>query len=238
MLAFVALGSAALSAVTGVAGGILLLSVLLLTVEPEAVVPIHAAVQLVANGSRLLIFRRSVDSRLVLLYAATSTLGAIAAIPVVSALSPALLRVAIAAAILASVFAPKPKQAMSSRAFSFLGFTTGFLGLLVGSTGPLLTAGLLARGVVKEAHIGTKAACQSVAHAVKLVLFSATLGFDFAGQGALIGLLGVMVVVGTHLGRRVLGRLSEARFRQVTRVLLVLVALKTLIEVGWGHWSG
>ena len=52
--------SAGVSAVLGMAGGILLLAVMLLFLEPAVAIPIHALVQLTSNSSRTLIHVRSV----------------------------------------------------------------------------------------------------------------------------------------------------------------------------------
>ena len=58
LLVLVAVATSALSAVVGMAGGITLLAIMLLYMEPLVAIPLHAVVQLVSNGSRSLIHRR------------------------------------------------------------------------------------------------------------------------------------------------------------------------------------
>jgi len=55
-----ALATSVLSAVVGMAGGIVLLSVMLLFLDPLVAIPLHGAIQLVSNSSRSLIQREHV----------------------------------------------------------------------------------------------------------------------------------------------------------------------------------
>jgi uncharacterized membrane protein YfcA len=231
-LLVVAVLSAAISAITGVAGGIVLLSVLLFALDPRAVVPVHGAVQLVANSSRLVVFWRHVQWGVVARFAAMVVPGAIAGASLVALLSPRVMQIAIACAILLSLAAPRSKtQAPPSRRRWFypLGFLCGGLGMIVGSTGPIVTQALLWSGVLKEAHIATKAACQALANIIKLTLYGTTLGFAFGEHAPVIALLSVGVVLGTFIGKRVLRQVSDRTFVLATRVLLVLVAVKSLV---------
>ena len=61
VLACVALATSALTAVVGLGGGIILLSVMLLFYEPLIAIPLHGAVQLVSNASRTAVQRKHVQ---------------------------------------------------------------------------------------------------------------------------------------------------------------------------------
>ena len=52
VLTATAIATAILSAIVGMAGGIVLLTVMLLFFEPIVAIPLHGLVQLVSNGSR------------------------------------------------------------------------------------------------------------------------------------------------------------------------------------------
>ena len=56
-----ALFGSAITAIAGLGGGILLLSVLLQFLDPLEAIPVHAVIQLASNSSRGLILRRDVD---------------------------------------------------------------------------------------------------------------------------------------------------------------------------------
>ena len=57
-LTFVGFATSILSAVVGMAGGITLLSVMLLFYDPLVAIPLHGVVQLISNSSRAVIQRR------------------------------------------------------------------------------------------------------------------------------------------------------------------------------------
>ena len=61
ILCLVGLLTSMLSAVVGMAGGITLLSVMLLFFDPLVAIPIHGVVQLVSNSSRTFVQRKHVD---------------------------------------------------------------------------------------------------------------------------------------------------------------------------------
>ena len=61
IVALAALLGSAITAIAGLGGGILLLSVLLQFLDPLEAIPVHAVIQLASNSSRALILRRDVD---------------------------------------------------------------------------------------------------------------------------------------------------------------------------------
>lgn len=104
-VALLALGSATLSAVTGI-GGVVLLSGLLLAVPATAVVPLHGAVQIAAGGSRVIGFRKYIrwDVALpVMVGLIPGSLLGIGAVAWLAAISPSVLKALIAITILLSL---------------------------------------------------------------------------------------------------------------------------------------
>jgi len=234
-LVCVAVLSAVISAITGVAGGVILLSAFLVTLPPLAVVPVHGAVQLIANASRLMAFWSHIRWPVVLRFALMSLPGAALGATLVASLSPRALQIAIAIAVLWTLVSnrrqPMEVSAGRLRWFYPLGLLCGVLGMVVGSTGPVITQALLWAGVVKEEHVATKAACQALGNIIKIVFYGTTLGFAFGDHGLLIAIMGAGSIVGTYLGRQLLRRVSETGFVTATRVLLAAVAIKILVGV-------
>jgi uncharacterized membrane protein YfcA len=248
-LAALALAASALSAVTGVAGGVILLSGLLVVVPTTAVVPLHGAVQLSACGARIASFRRhirwDVAARFVAGLIPGSFLGLLLVAWLVT-ISPSVLKALIATAILLSLLAPKKRKkngeseaptghepAVDARRhgvlFVTMGAIVGALGILVGSTGPIVTQTLLSTGVVKEEHVATKSAIQGFAHFLKLPLFGLALSFDYGEYALPLALMIAAVVCGTFIGKRLLAKLSTDRFVFLARALLFLVAVQILV---------
>lgn len=240
VLALAALAASMLSAVTGVAGGVLLLSGLLLVVPAAAVVPLHGTVQTAACITRVAAFRADVRwdivRRFVIGVVPGSLLGA-AVVVLLVRIDSSLIKLAIAAAILLSLFAKKLKiepRTRSLRFFYAVGVGVGFFGILAGSTGPIVTQALLVFDVKKEAHVATKSVVQMVGHGLKLPLFGLAVGFDFGAWLVPLAAMCVAVVIGTLLGKRLLGRLSPERFVTVARVLLALVVLQVVVTEVYG----
>ncbi len=244
ILALVAMVAAAISAATGVAGGLVLLAALAVLMPAAAVVPLHGAVQLMAGTTRAWMFRRHVDRRFVRDFAIGlvpgSALGA-GLVWWVRGFDPAWLRIVLGIAILLSLIPRRPRPDAASTGgrasplhVPLFGLLCGALGMLVGSTGPLVSRGLLAHGLLKERHVGTKAWAQSLAHLLKIPLFGLALDFDFGDYGILIVVLGAAVILGTFAGRRLLAGVSDERFGRITRVLLAVLAVHLLVRELWG----
>ncbi len=124
---------------------------------------------------------------------------------------------------------PRPPR-LSPHAFVAVGAASGLGSALVGSVGPLTAPFFLARGLVKEAYIGTEAASAVIMHAAKLVAY---------GIGALLSLrvvvLGLLLapatMLGTWVGRHVVRRISERAFVLVVEVGLLVSAVLLLVGV-------
>lgn len=237
LLGLLGLLSAMISALTGVGGGVLLLSGLLLLVPAAAVVPLHGAVQFVAGSSRVVLFARHINWALARPFLVGlipgSAIGAGVAFVIVG-LEPGLLKVLIATAILASLL-PRSKpegraswQPHRGKIMAVTGLGCGTIGMLIGSTGPIVSQVLLTLGVTGEEHVGTKSAVQSIAHLLKLPLFGLALSFDYGAYLAPLVAMAAMALVGTWLGKRLLALVSEQRFVRLARALLALVALKII----------
>ncbi len=246
-LVALALAAAALSAVTGVAGGVILLSGLLVVVPSTAVVPLHGAVQLSACGARIASFRKDIRWDVAWRFLAGLVPGSflgLALVAWIASISPGMLKALIATAILLSLLAPAKKKRAANETgstqddgrrkshtllYAGMGSLVGALGILVGSTGPIVTQTLLGTGVLKEEHVATKSAIQGVSHFLKIPLFGLALSFDYGAYALPLALMMVAVVIGTVLGKRLLSKLSSDRFVFLARALLFLVALQILV---------
>jgi uncharacterized membrane protein YfcA len=92
-------------------------------------------------------------------------------------------------------------------------------------------------GLPRQALVGTKAACQSLGHVAKLIVFGVA-GFAYLAYLPLLALLSAMVVVGTWVGSRILDRVSERAFLVAYRAVLTLIALRLVLGEGWRMVGG
>lgn len=234
-----ALATSTLTAVVGFGGGIVLLALLLLVVDPVVAIPLHAAIQVASNGSRTVIRRHDVDwgivarSSLLLLPAGALT------IPLARSAPEGALQVAIAVTVLVATWVPERTTlevpAPSRAGWIGVGAVIGALNPLVGATGPLTAPLFKAASATRQRFVGTFAGTQVAGHLAKLVLFGAA-GLAPSGHLPAIAAGIVAVIVGTEIGSRLLDRMSDQRFRSlylwaVTAVAVHLV-VDGLVEVG------
>lgn len=232
-LAALAVVSSAVSAVVGVAGGVLLLSGMLLVLDSATAVPIHGVIQLASNSTRLLVYLRHVRWPIAIWFGVAAGPGAALGATVVRAVPQAWLTLVIGVFILVATHAPVPERPRGGdvrRAYIFapVGFAAGFLGMLIGATGPFIAPFFLRENVLKEELVATKAFCQAVVHLWKLPAFW-VIGFSFEAHAGTLALMVAMVVVGTFLGSRLLDRLSERAFLLLMKGALTVVALKLVL---------
>jgi len=237
LLVAVAFATSILSAVVGMAGGITLLSVMLLYLEPLVAIPLHGVVQLVSNGTRAWVQRIHVDRAIALRYGVLLLPMGFAGLLLARRLPPEVARLVIGLFVLVATWAPgalllgtHPEAVDRDRRFLVLGGVVGFLNTTVGATGPLIAPFFLNLGLSRQALVGTKAACQLLGHLAKLVVFG-VVGFAFAAWWGPLLLLCAAVVVGTAVGSRILEHVSERAFVRLCQVVLTAVALRLVASV-------
>ncbi|MFQ5699953.1 MAG: sulfite exporter TauE/SafE family protein [Myxococcota bacterium] len=238
VLAAVALATSTLSAIAGMAGGIVLLGVMLLYFEPLDAIPLHGVVQLVSNASRVFLQRRHVAWPLVWRYAIPLLPAGGAGLGLARELPAAALRAAIGGFVLLATWADRwlllgshPERIRPERRFWLLGTVLGALNVTVGATGPLMAPFFLDLPLGRQGIVGTKAACQACGHLAKIALFGWA-GFAFASHLALLAAMTGAGVVGTWLGTRILERMNERLFRWLFRGVLTVIALRLLWNAG------
>lgn len=219
------------SGVMGMAGGMLLLAVMLLRLDPNVAIPVHGIVQLVSNASRAWFLRRHVDLPSVwrfvwpLLPAGALGIWLLAYVP------PSGSRIAIGAFVLASTWLKSffviGQGQSARRALPVGGALVGFFSTLVGATGPLLGPFVLALELGSQGTIATLAACQIFQHASKVLLFGLR-GFDLTVYVPPGALLCACAVLGSAIGTRLLDHLPEKAFKLLVRVTLSALALQQL----------
>jgi uncharacterized membrane protein YfcA len=223
LLAFlgaVSLVTSFISGVLGMAGGMILMGVLLVVLPVAAAMTLHGITQFASNGWRALMLRDAIRWRIFGGYA----VGAAVAVAVFM-----LMRVVLdkPSAFIALGLTPFIALALPERlhlnverrghAFACGVVCTG-LSLTAGVAGPVLDTFFVRSKMSRHAVIATKAATQSLTHAIKVAYFGSlvagTPGVDVDMVAA--ALMVVLAFVGTTISRRVLERMTDASFRTWT----------------------
>ncbi len=223
--------SSTLTAVLGVGGGILLISLMPGLLPVAAVVPVHGVVQLASNLTRTAFGARHARWRLVAAYAGGAVLGAAAGSRVVVTVPPAVLPVILGLFILLVTWVPRRRLALRwPGKFTAVGAVQTFVSLFVGAAGPLITPVLLREGLTRDRIVVTHGAMMSVLHALKIVTFG-LLGFAFAPYLPLIAGMAISVSAGSWAGTRLRPRVPEELFRRLLKVALTLLAVRLILRV-------
>jgi uncharacterized membrane protein YfcA len=228
----IALGAAALitatiSGMIGMGGGMSLLGVMTAILPASVVVPTHGVAQLTSNFTRTFAFLKHVKLKLYGIYAPFLLVGAGLATWLYDGEKMAWFKPGIGAFILIFLvwrrFSPK-LRAPPIWVYPFVGTATGLLTVFVGATGPFIAPFFLRDDLTKEQIIGTKAACQATGHALKIPAFL-YLGFDYAAHWPLLVVLCAGAVVGTFLGKWLLGKLTQRTFVWIFEIVLAALAV-------------
>jgi len=218
----------------GLAGGMLLLAVLLLFLDPVQAIPVHGVVQLVSNASRAWFQREHVRWDAVWRFAWPLLPAGAAGLALLRSVPPDAGRLVIGAFVLVATWVPGWLRIGGSardprRALAWGGALVGFASTSVGATGPLLAPFILALDLGTQSTVGTLAACQIFQHLSKIALFGMS-GFDFARFA--LPLLGLCAgsIAGSAIGARLLDRIPERVFRTAVRWLLTALALQLAYE--------
>jgi uncharacterized protein len=225
--------TALLSGVFGMAGGLILIGVLLVVMPlPQAMV-LHAVTQMASNGWRAIMWWRHIDWKI----AAASVVGSLLAVALWSiwlyvpdravallllGISPFIVR-AIPARVLPKVLGPGQMLAGSAVCMMLM--------LVAGVTGPLLDTLFLRSTLDRKCIIATKATCQLFSHGLKLVYFGVLIEQAGSVEPWFLAIAVASSMIGTSLGKLLLEKLSDAQFRVWSNRIITTIAT---YYVGYG----
>jgi uncharacterized membrane protein YfcA len=225
LLAGVAVLAGAIAAVSGFGIGSLLTPVLALQVGTKLAVAVVAIPHAVGTALRFWLLRRHVDWRVVRTFGIMSAVGGLAgAILQTRATSRALEVVFGILLLLAGIteLTGWMRTVRWGRSAAWVaGAISGALGGLVGNQGGIRTAAMLGYEVSKESFVATATAIALFVDAARLPVYLVTQGQEIAHLGTQILVATGAVVVGTLLGRHILGRLTQQLFRRIIALLLI-----------------
>jgi len=220
------IGTAFLSGIFGMAGGLILIGVLLALFPVPTAMVLHAVTQMASNGWRSVLWWRHIVWGSIGFYVA----GCLVAVGLWSitlyvpdkavalimlGLSPFIVR-AIPEKILPRTFGPAQVAGT--------GLVSMMLMLVTGVTGPLLDTMFLRSPLERKQIIATKAACQLFSHGFKLFYFGALIDQVGKVEPWFLAIAVASSMIGTSLGRLLLERMSDAQFRLWSNRLITALA--------------
>ncbi len=221
-----------LSGIFGMAGGLILLGVLLAVLPLPEAMALHAITQMASNGWRGLLWWKHVRWRA----AANFLVGCAVAFTVwtywryvpskpvaliLLGLSPFLVR------LVPVDLKPDPERLVHGM---FYGAACMSLMLLAGVSGPLIDAYFLGGALERKQIVATKAICQIFGHGAKFIYFGSLVD-QSAGLDPVMAVAAIIAsMIGTSLARPILERLTDTQYRTWVRHIITVIATAYLAQ--------
>ncbi len=234
LLAASALVTSFISGILGMAGGMILMGILLALLPVPAAMMLHGITQLASNGWRAFLWRQQVDWRIFRGYClgALTALAFFAAVRLVVGKPIAFIVMGLTPFV--TLWLPEGLHLnVERRGHPFAcGLACSALALTAGVSGPILDIFFVRSKMRRHAVIATKATTQSFSHITKIVYFGAIVSLE--GGAHVDPWMGAMMIAlafaGTSMSRSVLERMNDVSFRRWTRWTVMVLGLLYLAD--------
>jgi len=224
--------TAVLSGILGMAGGMILMAILVSTVSVSAAMMLHGAVQAMSNGSRTLFLWRHVQWRILppYLVGATLAVAGFAAITLVP--DAGVVLVLVGAMPFIARITPRLSSLDMNQAptAAVCGAVVTAAQLLAGASGPLLDMFYLNSTLTRHEVVASKAITQTLGHLLKLVYYGVIIGNADTLPVWIYPVAMLIAVLGTRIGTRLLDRLADETFRRVSGWFILGIAGVCLVQ--------
>jgi uncharacterized membrane protein YfcA len=228
-------GTSLLSGVFGMAGGLVLIGVLLVLLPVQDAMTLHAVTQISSNGWRAALWWRHIRPRAVIGLVAGNVLalGAWSLVLLVPDRAVALLMLGVSPFLVRALPASWQPDPLKPAHGVAVGSACMTLMLMTGVSGPLLDRFFLGGRLDRREIVASKAAVQTTGHALKLLYFGALVA-DTGSLDPVVAVLATLAsMLGTMLAKRVLEGMTDATYRRwADRIITVIGAF----YIGQGSW--
>ena len=218
-----------LSGIFGMAGGLILMAVLISLVSVAMAMIIHGGIQMFANGYRAYLLRGYIQWRVVGYYSVGAVFGVLALIFVSWTPDKQALYLLLGLTPLL-IWLPKERLHLNIRKPThavFAGFGVQGLNTLAGVAGPLLDLFFIRAQMTRHQIVATKSITQALSHLIKIGFWSVPLIYAAGWQAMppiwLFVLAIPLSMLGTRLGKQVLERMSETAFQKGMKGLVTAI---------------
>jgi len=235
LIIITALATSILSGLVGMAGGVVLMAVLINLLPVSSAMVLHGITQFSANGARALILRKHLMWSLLPGYLG----GAMLAVAAFSALL--FVPDASVVLILIGLF---PWLARLQPRFSVFnitrpassvicGLSVTSAQLLAGAAGPLLDLFYLNSGLGRETIVANKAFTQTIGHLLRIIYYGAIISVATPIPNWLFLVAAIAAVAGTRLGTWLLSRWNDQRFQEVSGQIILVTGTICILQGGY-----
>ena len=216
-----------LSGLFGMAGGMVLMGLLLILLPVPAAMVLHGVTQVASNGARAWLWRAHIIWRLFAGYfvGAVLALGLFAMIQFIPSKAVVLIFIGLAPLMALGMPTQLMPNLLKPTHAAACGFICTVLQLLAGVSGPIFDAFFVRSGMDRKAQVSTKAVAQTFGHFVKLIYFGGIIVSDENYVAPEVMVVAVVTaIIGTWLSRRILEGMSDQGFRLWSQRIIVTIS--------------
>jgi uncharacterized membrane protein YfcA len=221
-----------LSGILGMAGGMVLMAVLLALGSVAKAMIIHGVVQATSNGSRAYFLRGHIEWHILPPYmiGAAAALAAFTALVLVPDASIVLIIVGVLPWLARLV--PRLHGLDVTRPITAVtcGLVVTAAQLFAGASGPILDVFYLNSPLTRYQIVASKALTQTIGHLIKLVYYGLIIGVEENLSPWFLGAAIAAAVLGSRVGTRLLDRFSDEHFRRVTGYVILGIGVFCVVN--------
>lgn len=236
MILLTTLVTSFISGIFGMAGGIILMAVLVALVSVAMAMIIHGGIQMFANGYRAFLLRQSIDWRVFSYYCIGASVG-VAALFFVSWVPDKRTLYLLLGLTPLLIWLPKERLHLDIKRLDhavFAGFCVQGLNTLAGVAGPLLDLFFVRADMTRQQIVATKSVTQALSHLIKIGFWSVPVvtaaGWSALPPWWLFAAAIPLSMIGTTLGKQVLERMTDVNFRKWMKGLVTAIGLVLLMR--------
>ena len=215
------------NAAFSVGGAMIILAITSIVLPVQAIVPIHSTLLIGSTLTRVMFFWEYIDWKIVIPFLLGALAGAFIGARIYIELPDTVIALAIGAVMLVAIWLPKVSWRPRLRhPWAIVGFTHSLLSTLF-AYGAVLHAVILHTGLDRRQVVGTLGGCLSGMSVFKIVGY-ASFGFDYSPYYHVIAAAVAVSLIGTAIGKMIVDKLSEQKFRFIFRALITVTALRLL----------
>lgn len=202
-------------------------------VDFKTALALVAIFHLFGNISRLAFFRHGLDKRVLLLFGVPSFAFSLIGATLVGDLSQTILKLILGIFLISIciVFLVRPKLAFPSNTKSLVvgGGASGFIVGLIGTGGALRAAFLTGLKIDKAKYIATAAVIALGTDATRIPSYVSH-GFLPEQYYYFIPILFVIAVGGSFVGRKIVNKIDQEKFKKMVLIAVILASIKFIID--------
>lgn len=202
-------------------------------VEFKTALVLVAIFHLFGNISRITFFKHGLDKNVLLIFGIPSFVLSLFGATLVGDLSQTFLKflLGIFLIVVSVAFLIKPNLSFPANRKSLVlgGSISGFIVGLIGTGGALRAAFLTGLKIEKEKYIATSAVVALGTDATRIPYYISS-GFLAEQYYYLIPFLFVSAVAGSYVGRKIVTRIDQEKFKKMVLIAIILVSIKFIVD--------